>query len=77
MFMSAIFDPVKAVPLPWRTILELNPLVRFIEGARSAVIWGYPPNWIIYLLLMIVSLLIAFIGYLVFDRAKQAFADVI
>jgi lipopolysaccharide transport system permease protein len=77
MFTSAIFYPLRAVPLPWRTILELNPLVRFIEGARSAVIWGYPPNWIIYLLLLIVSLLIACIGYFVFNKAKPAFADVI
>jgi lipopolysaccharide transport system permease protein len=77
MFTSAIFYPLSAVPEPWRSLVGLNPMVRFIEGARSAIMWGYPPSWSSYLGLMLVSLLIAFIGYFIFDRAKPAFADVI
>jgi lipopolysaccharide transport system permease protein len=77
MFTSAIFYPLSAVPAPWRNLIGVNPMVRFIEGARSAIMWGYPPSWSSYCGLMAVSLVIALIGYFIFDRAKPAFADVI
>jgi lipopolysaccharide transport system permease protein len=77
MFMSAIFFPLKAVPEGWRAIIGINPMVHLIENARGAIVWGAIPNWPIYFVVFAGCLLVFLIGYLLFDRSKSAFADVI
>ena len=53
MFMSAIFFPLKAVPVQWQALLNLNPMVHFVDGARSAIVWGIMPDWRSYLYLVL------------------------
>jgi len=77
MFMSAIFFPLKAVPVQWQALLNLNPMVHFVVGARSAIVWGIIPDWRSYFFLVMGSLAVFIAGYFVFDRSKSAFADVL
>jgi len=77
MFTSAIFFPRSAVPEKWRFIVDLNPMVHLIENARSAIIWGQTPYWRTYFVLLAGALVVAIVGYFVFNRAKAAFADVV
>jgi lipopolysaccharide transport system permease protein len=76
MFTSAIFFPRSAVPEKWRVIVDLNPMVHLVENARSAIIWGETPYWRTYFVLLVGALLVAVLGYFVFERSKSAFADV-
>lgn len=77
MFVSPVFYPVSALPEKYRIWLELNPLTFVIENARRVIIFGQLPDiagWLIYLM---VSCLIAWLGFIWFQKTRKGFADVL
>lgn len=76
-FLSPIFYPIEAVPENLRIFCQMNPIGIFVENARMVVLWGMLPDWIIYFLSLVFSLLILILGFLWFMKSKKAFADVI
>jgi lipopolysaccharide transport system permease protein len=77
MFLSPIFYPITAIPEQYRFFILLNPISPAIEQIRQVLFWGEVPNlefWTIYLL---VSLVIALLGFAWFQKTRKGFADVV
>lgn len=76
-FLTPIFYPVSAVPMEIRPLLYANPLTGFVENARKAVVWGSEPDWNIWVIHLVVSVLVLQIGYWWFMKTRKGFADVL
>lgn len=76
-FLAPVIYPITALPEEWRPWLMINPLTFIIEQARDIIIWGYLPNWGGLGLYSLTSILIAYGGYVWFQKTRTGFADVI
>jgi lipopolysaccharide transport system permease protein len=76
MYASAIFYSISRVPVKFLPIVAYNPLAIVIDEARNAVLWGVPPNWGQYGLVLAMGAVVMVAGYAFFMRTKNAFADV-
>lgn len=77
LFLSPIFFPSSALPPKARWLVSLNPLSFPVEQAREVVIWGHLPDWEGLLLYTAISCVIAWLGFIWFQRSRSAMADVI
>lgn len=77
MFLSPIFYPVSAIPEAYRPLILLNPLTLLLEHAREALFWGRVPNPLEWLACTAVAALVAWLGYVWFQKTRKAFADVV
>lgn len=77
MFASAIFFPMSAIPEAWRWLVMLNPAAVLISMARNALVFGEWMNGELFGIQLIVSLIVATVGYAFFMKVKSAFADVL
>jgi lipopolysaccharide transport system permease protein len=77
LFMSPVFYQISALPVDLQPWLYLNPLAFFLEAGRGLLIFGKLPGlvpWAVYTLL---SVAIARVGFLWFQRTRKGFADVL
>lgn len=77
LFLSPVFYPRSALPGPFQKWLSLSPITFALEEGRKALIFGQRPDvggWVIYLL---VSLLVAWMGFWWFQKSRKGFADVL
>lgn len=77
LFLSPVFYPVAALPASFRPYLLLNPLTFIIEQAREVAIWGRLPDWTGLLVYSLISLLLAWLGFWLFQKMRRGFADVL
>lgn len=77
MFMSPIFYPISIVPKMFQSLMLLSPLTFMVEEARSVMVYGNHVDWSGYFLHLFCALLIAYLGYKFFLKAKKGFADVL
>lgn len=77
MFLSPVFFPLSAVPLRFQELAKLNPLVFPIEMARQVLVWGKPPDCSALLAYFVFSLVVAWIGFVCFQKTRRGFADVL
>ncbi len=77
MFLSPIFYPLSALPERIHPYIYLNPLTFIIEQLREVVIWGHLPDWSGLSIYSLISLLIAWLGYVFFIKTRRGFADVL
>ena len=77
LFLSPIFFPVSALPEQFQTLLHLNPLTPVIEATRGVLIFGKLPALDLWAAQLIISSLIAWLGYVCFQKMRKGFADVI
>ena len=77
LFMSPVFYPLSKLPENFQTLLLLNPLTFIIEQTREVVIWGNAPDWGGLLLYSVVACLIAWLGFVWFQKTRGGFADVL
>ena len=77
LFLSPIFYPLSALPEKYRYLLMFNPLTPVIGQARDVLYWAKLPNMMLWSLSLIVSMLIAWLGFAWFQKARKGFADVI
>lgn len=77
MYASPIFYSLEAAPKLIQFIAFVNPLAYIIENARKVCIYGEHMNINNYLISLVVSGIILFVGYQIFDRLKVGFADVL
>jgi lipopolysaccharide transport system permease protein len=77
MFLSAVFYPLKSLPVAVQPIMQLNPLAIAIEQTRRVAVEGLAPSKS-YLVsgtgLGLIGCELAFRG---FNRARRGFADVL
>ena len=77
MFMTPIFYPITALPEAFRPWLYLSPLTTIVEQARDALYWGRPPNLSQLGMYALVSFIVAWLGFLWFQKTRKGFADVL
>ena len=77
MFLSPIFYPTSALPEQYRDLMLLNPLAPAIEQTRDVLFWGRLPDWVELSISLGSSLLVAWLGYVWFQRTRRGFADVL
>ena len=77
LYASAIFYPISRVPPNLLPLVLGNPLATIIDQTRNAVLWGVPPAWGPYGMVLLASFVVMIIGYTFFMRTKNAFADVL
>ncbi|WP_322995561.1 ABC transporter permease [Castellaniella sp.] len=77
MFMSPIFYPITAIPEKIRPIFMLNPLSPVIEQVRDLAYFGRMPNIGLWLVTLLISVLVLWLGFFWFQKTRRGFADVI
>ena len=77
MFLSPIFYPASALPETYRHLLMLNPLTPAIEYARDVLFFGTFPDFKILAAYVVASAVIAWVGFVWFQKTRKGFADVI
>lgn len=77
LFFSPIFYPASSVPEPFRTLMTFNPLTYVIGKVRATLIDGEIPELSGYLIYLLISSAVAWLGYAWFQKTRAGFADVI
>ena len=77
LFMSPAFFPIEQVPKGLQLLVQLNPLTLPINQARQVLIWGTMPDWSALGAWFVFSLLVSWLGFWWFQRARGGFADVL
>ncbi len=77
LFFSPVFYPASAVPRPFSLLLQFNPLTFVIEEMRSSLVAGTLPSGVSYGVYLSVSLVVAWLGYIWFQKVRHGFGDVI
>ncbi len=77
LFASPVFYPITSLPEYLRPWLMLNPLTFVIEQARAVLIFGQRPQWVGLAIYSLVSVIIAWIGYIWFQKTRKGFANVL
>jgi lipopolysaccharide transport system permease protein len=77
LFVSGVFYPINALPVPYQGWLQLNPLVFIIEEGRNALIFGQLPDMRQWAIMLVAGMLIAGAGFTCFQKMRKGFADVI
>ncbi len=73
-FLSPVAYDISIVPIEYRGVYSLNPLVGLIEGFRFAFL-SLELSFYRQVVSFSVSVLIFFLGFTVFQRQQRAFAD--
>ncbi len=77
MFMSPIFYPISALPEAFRPLMQASPLTLVVEQTRDVLIWRKPLDPTTWIAQVAVAALVAWLGYLWFQRTRKGFADVV
>lgn len=77
MFASPVFYPLTAMPEYIRPWLMLNPLTFIIVQTRAILILGVMPDWFGLAIYSMVSIIIAWLGYIWFQKTRKGFANVL
>ncbi len=77
MFLSPVFYPVSNLPAAYQGIVMLNPIAIVLEQARDVLLWGKVPDMTTYGVFLIISTLIAWLGFAWFQKTRKGFADVL
>lgn len=77
MFLSPIFYPLSMLPPAYQTILRLNPLTPTIEQFRAILLHGNLPDPASLILSTATGGAVAVVGYIVFQKTRKGFADVL
>lgn len=77
LFLSPVFYPVSALPARYQTWIQINPLTFIIEEGRNTLIFGKIPDIMHWAIMLIMSILIAWTGFIWFQKTRRGFADVL
>ena len=77
LFLSPIFYPVNALPEVYQHLLYLNPLTPVIEQTRDVLFFGKTPDFMVLSIYWLATTLIAWLGFVWFQKTRKGFADVL
>ena len=77
MYFAPVFYPVSALPAELRPWLMLNPITFPIEQARAVIMLGRLPDWEGLFVYSVVSALVAWAGFVWFQKTRKGFANVL
>jgi lipopolysaccharide transport system permease protein len=77
LFLSPVFYPRSVLPRDFQEWLKFSPITLPLEEGRKALIFGQTPDfggWAIY---MVISVVVAWLGFWSFQKCRKGFADVL
>jgi lipopolysaccharide transport system permease protein len=77
LFLAPVFYPRDSLPETYQLVMYINPLTYPIEQTRAVLIFGGMPNWAGLGVYTIISVLICWIGFWLFQKTRRGFADVL
>lgn len=77
MFLCPLFFPQSSLPIKYQHILLLNPLTPVINNVRDVLIWGVIPDWKFFLAHLFMNMIVAYFGFVWFQKTRKGFADAI
>jgi len=77
MYTSPLFFPPDMMPGKFRMLLAVNPLTSLMNEARAVMIWGNAPDIVALSRYFVVALIFAWLCFLVFQKTRKGFADVL
>ncbi len=77
MYASPVVFATSIIPVPWRPLFALNPMVGALEGLRWAILGTNTLTWEIVAVSVVTTLLLFFSGLFFFRRVERTFADVV
>jgi lipopolysaccharide transport system permease protein len=77
LFISAVFFPLDALPESFRKYLVFNPLAILIQDCRKVLLFGEWPDVYSLFLLFLLSVIVAWSGFCLFQKARKGFSDVL
>jgi lipopolysaccharide transport system permease protein len=77
MYLSPIFYPPTALPEKYRLFLYFNPITPIIEQTRAALFGNVNVDYISIVITFLFSMMISWIGFIMFQKTRRGFADVI
>ena len=69
--------PPSALPETYQTWIKLNPLTFILEEGRKSLIFGQLPDALGWGIHLLVSIVIAWMGFWWFQKSRKGFADVL
>lgn len=76
MFVSPVLYPAALLPLKWRQLYALNPMVGLIGGFRTSLLGG-PFDWYVLAISAAITMAMLILSAYVFRRVERGFADII
>ena len=77
MYVSPVVYPLSVIPEKWRYTVSFNPMVGIIETARK-IIFGSSSLEPVYILNgLITTIIMLFLGLLIFNRVEKIFLDTV
>ena len=77
MYISPVVYPLSVIPEKWRYAVSFNPMVGIIETGRH-VIFGSSSLELIYILNgLITTVIMLFLGLVIFNRVEKTFLDTV
>ncbi len=77
LFLAPVFFPITALPEAYQPYLLANPLTFIIMQAREVLIWGHLPDWEGLAIYFLIAIVVAWSGYVWFQKTRKGFADVL
>lgn len=77
LFLSPIFYPLENVNERFLWIYQLNPLTFVIEQVRAVLLLNQLPDWVGLMGYTLLSLIMGYAGFAVFQKTRKGFADVL
>jgi lipopolysaccharide transport system permease protein len=77
MFLTPIFYTAEAVPVSFRRVFLINPLVSLVDAHRRVLLEGKMPDLPAFCLSTLAAAVVFVLGLMWFRRSKRLFADVL
>ena len=77
LFLSPVFYSIDILPETLQRLILINPIAVIVEVSRTAVIYGEHPDYATLSVYAVLALIVAIIGFSLFQRMRRGFADVL
>ena len=77
LFLSPVFYPISALPERYQKWLHVNPLTFIIEESRNTLVLGKVPDIGEWGVRLAGGMVIAWCGFIWFQKTRKGFADVL
>jgi lipopolysaccharide transport system permease protein len=77
LYLTPVAYPLAAVSERYRPLFVLNPLTAIVEGFRTSLVFGRPPEWPILGGSVVMAVAVFTGAFVLFKRMDRYFADVI
>lgn len=77
LYLTPVAYPLAAVSARFKPLFVLNPLSAIVEGFRSSLVFGQPPDWTLLATSGLITAAVLSSAFVLFKRMDKYFADVI